>query len=188
MELITTKRSVTYFSVVIFITASLMSFAAAADWTMNEGPSSSAGFPQDVVISLKQEPLSNAEAACLAVTLARSLRGDFSPETAPPTLANVTLFPTLGGVEIGDAHVVSSPRFKCTTPEGVISLEENLQDFLCDTGDRDYCPDDFNMNNLVVCPICWGERYGEGTLPDYGVLNPKAVGAVLLNAEKVFDF
>lgn len=179
------QRSFTYFSATTLITASLMSLSAVADWRYNDGASSTAGDPQDVVISLKQNPRANAEAACLAVTLARSLRGDFSGG-AGSTNANVTLFPTLDGVEIGDAQIVSSPRFQCTTPEGAISLEENLQDFLSDSGDRDN--DDFNMNNLVVCPICWGERYGEGVMPDYGVLNPQAVGAVLLNAEKVFDF
>lgn len=192
MKRFSAKRTVTHFSATTLIMTSLMMFSANADWSSNIGASSTAGEAQDVVISLKLDPRSNAEAACLAVTLARSLRGDFSPpppdDTPPPIPPNVTLFPTLDGVAIGDAHVVSSPRFRCTTPEGPISLEENLQDFLCDTGDRDDCPSDFNMNNLVVCPICWGERYGEDVMPDYGVLNPMAVGKVLLNAEKIFDF
>jgi hypothetical protein len=72
--------------------------------------------------------------------------------------------------------VVSSRRFKCTTPWGVLSLQENLEAFLAG-----------NPNNMVVCPICWKERYGD-QLPDYGILNNDAVGAVLLNAEKVIDF
>jgi hypothetical protein len=174
----------------VLLVAAVAPSSGVADWTVDDGVLSTAGVAQDIVISLKLNPRSNAEATCLAVTLARSLRGDFSPPEAPPTHANVTLFPTLDGVAIGDEHVVTSPRFQCTTPEGVITLEENLQDFLCDTGDRDDCfiPDDLNMNNLVICPICWIERYGEGIMPDYGVLNPQAVGAVILNAEKVFDF
>jgi hypothetical protein len=44
-----------------------------------------------------------------------------------------------------------------------------------------------NPNNMVICPLCWEERYGD-QLPDYGVLNPPAVGALLLNAEKIIDF
>lgn len=176
-------------SLAALIAASLFSTPAFADWRDNYGASSTALEPQDIVVSLKLNPGSNAEAACLAVTLARSLRGDFSPPEAQPTNANVTLFPTLDGVHLGNADIVSLRRFKCTTPEGVVSLQENLEDFLCDTGDRLDCPvvEDFNMNNLVICPICWGERYGDVD-PDYGVRLPQAVGAVLLNAEKVFDF
>lgn len=182
--------------------AALLPLRASGDWSVNAGASSTAGAGQDIVITLKQDPRANPEAACLAVTLARSLRGDFSPPEAPPTGANVTLFPTLDGVVIGDARVVSrlarecpsrglrcaKPRSRCATPEGVISLEENLEDFLCDSGDRDQCPDGPNPDNLVECPLCWVERYGDAVKPDYGVLNPQAVGAVLLNADKVIDF
>lgn len=176
-----------------------MSFASAvADWTIDASDSQEDQVLQDIVISLKLNPRSNAKAACLAVTLARSLRGDFpdpSTDARPETGANVTLFPTLDGVALGDAHVVWNPRFECMTPEGMISLEGNLQLFLCDAGTADDCdiPDDLNMNNMVICPLCWIDRYGyvdESTpvMPDYGVLNGNAVGKVLLGAEKVFDF
>jgi hypothetical protein len=90
--------------------------------------------------------------------------------------ANVTLFPTLDGVALGDSTVVNSRRFKCNTPWGEITLQENLEAFLGG-----------NPNNMVICPLCWAERYGDQP-PDYGVLNPPAVGAVLLNAEKIIDF
>lgn len=142
--------------------------SAGADWTSN-APPVQAGVPQDIVISFKQDPMSHPEEACLSVTLARSLRG------GDPN-ANVTLFPTLDGVALGDAKVVSSRRFRCTTPWGEFSLQENLEAFLSG-----------NPNNMVVCPLCWMERYGDAQ-PDYGVLDPSAVGAVLLNAEKVIDF
>ena len=122
---------------------------------------------QDIVISPKQSPLANAEAVCLSITLARSLQSAGK---------NVTLFPTLDAVAIGDAKVVSNPRFKCNMPTGEISLKENLEAFLGG-----------NRNNLVICPLCWGERYGTQE-PDYGVLSGQAVGAVLLGAEKVIDF
>jgi len=165
---------------------------ALADWMANVDPTSSAPGPQDIVISLKLDPKSNPEAACLSVTLARSLRGDFSA----PTGNNVTLFPTLDGVALGDGHLVSSPRFRCTVPqEGVISLQENLEDFLCSTGDRTDCyiqgefVGDAN-GNMVICPICWEERYGDED-PFYGFLPPPdnpAVGKMILDAEKILDF
>ena len=145
----------------------LMPFSAAADWTIDSGPQTP-GVAQDIVISFKDNPMSHPEEACLVVTLARSLSGD-------PT-ANLTLFPTLDGVALGDEKVVSSRRFKCNTPWGEISLQENLEAFLAD-----------NPNNMVICPLCWAERYG-AQQPDYGVLNPPAVGALLLGAEKVIDF
>jgi len=146
----------------------LLSFSANADWTIN-APPIQAGVPQDIVISLKLDPMAHPEAACLSVTMARSLRmGDPS--------ANVTLFPTLDGVAMGDSQVVTSRRFRCNTPWGELSLQENLEAFLAG-----------NPNNMVICPLCWSDRYGD-QLPDYGVLNPPAVGAVLLNAEKIIDF
>lgn len=202
MKYLRAIRSFAHLATAALAVAALLPSSASGDWSVNAGASSTAGVGQDILITLKQDPRANPEATCLAVTLARSLRGDFSPPEAPPTGANVTLFPTLDGVVIGDAHVVSRPpfrcrtpgvrcakiRFRCATPEGVISLEENLEDFLCDTGDRDDCPDGPNMNNLVECPLCWTERYGKGVMPDYGVLDPQAVGAVLLNADKVIDF
>jgi hypothetical protein len=150
-----------------FAVLSMSSLSSNADWTSN-APPIQAGVPQDIVITLKLNPMSQPEAACLSVTLARSLSGDLS--------ANVTLFPTLDGVALGDSAVVSSRRFKCNTPWGEISLQENLEAFI-----------NGNPNNMVICPLCWTERYGE-QLPDYGVLDSSAVGALLLNAEKVIDF
>ena len=50
-----------------------------------------------------------------------------------------------------------------------------------------------NQNAMVVCPICWKERYGE-KLPDYGVLPGSgdtpgnAIGALIFNADKILDF
>jgi hypothetical protein len=150
-----------------FAALSMSSLSSNADWTSN-APPIQAGVPQDIVITLKLNPMSQPEAACLSVTLARSLSGDPS--------ANVTLFPTLDGVALGDNGVVSSRRFKCNTPWGEISLQENLEAFIAG-----------NPNNMVICPLCWTERYGDQS-PDYGVLDSSAVGALLLNAEKIIDF
>ena len=143
----------------------------------------SRGELQDIVITLKSNPMSNPEMACLAVTFARSL----SNTDLNPTNANVTLFVTLDGVTLADASVTRSRRFKCDfpLPDGQIieiSLKENLEAFIGG-----------NANNMVVCPLCWISRYGD-ELPDYGVLpgaegiDPKAIGKMMLDADKILDF
>ena len=142
-----------------------------ADWLNDSGGGISAGDAQDIVISLKSNPMSNPEMACLAVTFARSLSA----------AANITLFVTLDGVSLADDSVVSSKRFKCDTPWGEISLIENLETFLAG-----------NANNMVVCPICWKSRYGD-ELPDHGVLpgttvDGTAIGKMVLDADKILDF
>ena len=129
--------------------------------------------PQDVVVSLKVNPLTHPEEACLAVTLARALRMQ--------GLNNVSLFPTLDGVALGDRRIVSKKRIKCVTPfpePQPVSLRDNLERFL----------DDIDAN-MVICPLCWIERYGDEE-PDYGYLpgeGDPAVMKLLLNAEKVID-
>ena len=149
-----------------------------ADWAIDSYGGISQGDPQDIVISLKSNPMSNAEMACLAVTFARSLTNT----DTNPTNANVTLFVTLDGVSLADDSVASSRRFKCDTPWGEVSLKENLEAFI-----------DGNDNNMVVCPLCWKSRYGD-ELPDYGVLpgaegvDPKAIGKMMLDADKILDF
>jgi hypothetical protein len=148
------------------VSLAIITVSATADWMVNNPPNQ-AGGGQDVVIELKQNPLAQPEFACLAVTLARSLSGS----------ANVTLFTMLDGVALGDGAVVGNRRFRCNAFGEEVSLQENLEAFLAG-----------NPNNLVVCPPCWSERYGDQQQPDYGVLDPMAVGAALLNAEKVIDF
>mgnify|MGYP001551954703 CR=1 FL=1 len=149
-----------------------------SDWEIDSDGGISRGDAQDIVISLKSNPMSNPEMACLAVTFARSL----SNNDLNPTNANVKLFVTLDGVTLADASVTRSRRFKCDTPWGEVSIRENLEKFI-----------DGNHNNMVVCPLCWKSRYGE-ELPDYGVLpgaegvDPKAIGKMMLDADKILDF
>ena len=175
------KKIRSTFTLILGIVAVGLFQPVNADWTFNSGGGVSAGDPQDVMISLKSNPMSHPEMACLAVTFARSLSG------AP--FANVTLFVTLDGVSLADASVVSSKRFKCETPWGEISLIENLEMFLTSEGTVDA-----NQNHMVVCPICWKSRYGD-ELPDYGVLPgttenvPKeAIGKMVFDADKILDF
>ena len=166
------------FTLILGIAAVGLFQPANADWLIDSDGGISAGDAQDIVISLKSNPMSNPEMACLAVTFARSLSGS----------ANVTLFVTLDGVSLADDSVVSSKRFKCETPWGEISLIENLEMFLTDGGTVDA-----NQNHMVVCPICWKSRYGD-ELPDHGVLPgaegvpSTAIGKMVLDADKILDF
>ena len=156
-----------------------------ADWRLNFGGISAAN-PQDVVISLGSDPNLDPEAACVAVTLARSFSLARLPSGDPK--ANVTLFVTLDGVNLASNEYISKRRLKeyeCATPfdPPYVTLKENLMAFISG-----------NHNNLVVCPRCWEERYGD-ELPDYGVLPGKeegvplqAIGKMIFNADKILDF
>jgi hypothetical protein len=105
---------------------------------------------------------------------------------------NVTIFATLDGAALGVEGVIDEPRFKCAQPDGSeISLQENLEQFL---SEYDAALDEvvLNHDHLVLCPICYRERFGD-RVPDYGVLPgydapPTAVIDVLTNADKVIDF
>ena len=163
------------FTLVVGIATGGVFHSASADWLNDSGGGISAGDAQDIVISLKSNPMSHLEQACLAVTFARSLSGG----------ANVTLFVTLDGVSLADKQdAVFSDNFLCTTPWGEITLKENLETFL-----------DHNDDNLVVCPICWKSRYGDKKQPIYGVLPGitanvpgTAIGKMMLDADKILDF
>jgi hypothetical protein len=152
-----------------------------ADWDVDKGGISAAD-EQDVVISLKSDPNHDPEAACLAVTFARSLSRN--PK------ANITLFVTLDGVNLASDKYISKRRLKeyeCTTPFDPphVTLKENLVAFIGPNGEY--------SDDLVVCPICWKERYGE-EIPDYGVLPGAegtpgtAIGTMMFNADKILDF
>lgn len=172
------KKIRSAFTLIIGIVAVGLFQTANADWLIDSMGGISAGEPQDIVISLKSNPMSNPEMACLAVTFARSLSAG----------ANVTLFVTLDGVSLADDSVASSRRFKCDTPSGEISLIENIEAFLTEDDGS------INDNNMVVCPLCWISRYGD-ELPDYGVLPGttvgvpmEAIGKMMLDADKILDF
>ena len=147
--------------------------SANADWNLNARGISAAD-PQDVVVSLKTNPRRNLEQACLAVTFARSLAGNPN--------SNITLFVTLDGVALAKERVIKKRRLKCVTPWGEVSLKEHLETFI--NGDN---------NAMVICPICWKERYGD-KLPDYGVLPGAegvpgtAIGKMIFNADKILGF
>ena len=151
-----------------------------ADWNDNLGGISAAD-PQDVVVSLATDPNQDPETACLAVTFARSLSGNLN--------ANITLFVTLDGVNLARKDYITRKRLKeyeCATPWGKLSLADHLTAYL--TGDLG-----IENENMVVCPICWKERY-EDEVPDYGDMPGvndvpgTAIGTMMFNADKILSF
>lgn len=160
-------------SALLLAATTLVSQATSADW---EVPGPTNADPQNIVIVVAENPRSNSERTCLAVTLANALASN------PVRPHNVTIFATLDGTALGVESVVKSPRFKCAQSGGnEISLKDNLEEFLAG-----------NDNNLVICPICYEERFGDKE-PEYGVrpgieASPLAVIDVLSNADKVIDF
>jgi hypothetical protein len=175
------KRLTTHFVLIPALAVMGTLQSAQADWDVNAGGISGEDL-QDIVITLKSDPNQDPESACLAVTFARSLSGN--PK------ANITLFVTLDGVNLASENYISKRRLKeydCITPFDAepISLKENLDAYL-------YPENVYNPNRLVVCPLCWIERYGD-ELPDYGVLpganaDEKAIGQMIFNADKILDF
>ncbi|TNG03553.1 MAG: hypothetical protein EP297_00290 [Gammaproteobacteria bacterium] len=119
-------------SAVVFTVTSLN---ASADYTIDKGPIR-VNSPHDVVLTLSEDPAVNPEVACLALTMGQFLR------TSSPKV-NVTLFLKNNGVGLADAATVSSVPDLCQTPQGAVSLENNLKAFIAG-----------NNNNLVNCPIC----------------------------------
>ena len=148
---------------------SLITVSANADYTVNRGAIRT-WRPQDVTITISQDPVEHTEQVCLALTLAQFLR-DSNPH------ANVTVFMRNDGVALADYDTVDDVSEMCQTPQGSVTLRENLEAFIAG-----------NNNNLVNCPICWMSRFGQAAVPDYGVLDPEAIPEVLLGADKVIDF
>jgi len=147
-----------------------------ADWDVNFGGISGSD-EQDVVVSLATDPNHDPEAACLAVTFARSLSLNQK--------ANITLFVTLDGVNLAREDYITRKRLKeyeCTTPWGKVSLAESLTTYI-----------EGNDNKMMVCPICWKERYEDeipdfGSMPGVGGVPGTAIGTMMFNADKILSF
>jgi hypothetical protein len=164
-------------SSLLLAASSIMSQPAVADWSVPGPTNGGAGVAQNIVIVVSENPSSNAERTCLAISLANA----FSQNGFGYRLSNVTIFATLDGAALGVDKVVNNPRFKCAQQGGTeISLEENLDKFLAG-----------NPNNLVLCPLCYKERFGDIVPPDNGFLpgpNSTAVIDIFANADKVISF
>jgi len=150
------------------VTLSLASFTVSADYTVDKG-NIRAKTPQDIVLTLSEDPVMNPEVACLTLTMGQFLRSSSKK-------VNVTLFLRNDGVNLASEAVLDSVSEACMTPGGAVSLKENLMGFLAG-----------NPNNMVNCPIFWGARYGMQE-PDYGVNNTNAIPPLFLGADKIIDF
>lgn len=176
------KKFRSVFTLILSILAVGTFQSVNADWDYSAGGISAAN-PQDIVITLKSSPMTHPEQACLAVTFARML------SKSNNELNNVTLFVTLDGVQLADkdsAIFSDANMFECTTPWGLTSLKDNLLAYLGSPSNNNY--------DMVVCPICWKERYGTKA-PQYGFIPPPppdpksaAIGKMILNADKILDF
>jgi hypothetical protein len=155
-------------AIIIGLFLAFTSVTTIADYTIDKGPIRVKS-PQDIVLTLSEDPTMKPEVACLVLTMGQFLRSS-SPKV------NVTLFLKNDGVKLADYETVSSVHDPCMTPQGQVTLEDNLVAFLAD-----------NPKNLVNCPICWGSLFG-GQEPYYGVLDSNAIPLLLLSADKVIDF
>jgi hypothetical protein len=158
----------------------------------------SADHVEDVVISVKTDPLEDPEAACVAIQiginlLSDDLNGDDPGGQVTPA-DDVTLFLTLGGVN------VLSPR--------VMTPEPQEAGPLCFSFDKNGIPitpplsaliDRFWLEggNIMVCPLCWFSRYPDelpvpppssDVAPAELIGNGAGIHDLFLKADKVIDF
>ena len=74
-----------------FAVLAMTSLSSNADWTSN-APPIQAGIAQDIVISLKLNPMSQPEAACLSVTMANALKDGGANVTLGPASKLIHIF------------------------------------------------------------------------------------------------
>ena len=139
---------------------------------------SSADGEERVVISLKTDPTKDPEPACVALQIGMNLL--MSPAGAPPA-DDVTLFLTIGGVELVNPHNSiynrNKPKIVCTTPDGVKTA--SLQDLL--TGFEGL------GGNVMICPLCADSRGITDTVTgDRGT--GLTIHNLFPNADKVITF
>jgi sulfur relay (sulfurtransferase) complex TusBCD TusD component (DsrE family) len=137
---------------------------------------SSADGQEKVIISLKTDPTKDPEPACVALQIGMNLL--MSPGGAAPA-DDVTLFVTIGGVELINPHNSiynrTKPKSVCTTPDGVASLQDLLTGFQGLGG------------NVVICPLCATNRgITEPVTGDMG--DGLGIHNLFLYADKVITF
>ncbi len=133
---------------------------------------------QSIVVSLKQDPATEEgfEAACVAVQLAMLLQMNG---------AEVTMFLTLGGARLADKALLERDIRTCTTSQGQAPLSALLGSFVTVGG---------GVDRLLVCPLCWGGRYGfeepaMANLAEGAYMGSAAsMAEAFLAADKILDF
>lgn len=158
---------------------------------------------QNIVIGLQGDPYFDSDPACVAIQLGSLLLSE-NLEGSPPTVA-VTLFASVEGVGIADAHALNKSKTICATlvpdPDNPpymmlaeIDLYDVVQGFLNAGGE------------ILACPMCWAV-YKDAAKNKRAQLIPKCGAGVegicspepdqvyaanptdlLLEADKSFDY
>jgi hypothetical protein len=168
----------------LLLAAAALTLSAAGSVSYAADVSSGDGFEQ-VVISIKTDPLKDPEPSCVALQIGMNLLMDVVP--VGNTFVSVTpadsviLFPTVEGVELinpdNQINKRKKPKLVCDTPAGenTASLAELLQTFVDSGGE------------VVICPLCAISR--GITEPTQGMLgNAEEIHNLFLFADKVIDF
>lgn len=143
---------------------------ASADKPIKDRPVAGNATGNRIVVSLKQDPNTDegAEAACVAIQMAKLLLKKKN--------ARVTMFPSLGGVDIARVEFLEKGTecFTLTSQGEVkwIDLGKLVAGFVDDGGE------------ILVCPLCWISRYELASSVEKGTLIP---GATLGNADSMSD-
>ncbi len=148
------------------------------------GASSEDGIEQ-VVISIKTNPLTDPEPSCVALQIGINLLLQAVPvgESLVPVIPadRVVLFPTIDGVELvnpdNQINKRKKPKLVCDTPSGenTASLAGLLQNFVNLGGE------------VLICPLCANSR--GITAPTQGRnANAEEIHDLFLFADKVIDF
>jgi len=169
---------------ILLVTVGGLSNAAPGKSRGNGGWEPSADHAEFVLITLKSDPTVDPEPACVAIQIGINLLQevvqvqDDGVEIEVPVVPadEVTLFPTLAGVEIVNP-VNDFTELVCDSPAGpeTRSLEQLLNRFINDGGE------------VVVCPLC---ALGRGILEaTYGALgDAEEIHNLFLKADKVIDY
>ncbi len=141
---------------------------------------------EQVVISIKTDPLKDPEPSCVALQIGINLLLGVVP--VDNTFVSVTpadsviLFPTIEGVELinpdNQINKRKKPKPVCDTPAGenTASLAGLLQTFV-----------DLEGSKVVICPLCASSR--GITEPTQGTMgNAEEIHNLFLFADKVIDF
>jgi hypothetical protein len=146
--------------------------------------------PQNIVISLQSDPLTDQEPACVALQLGAGLiRAG----------AKVTIFATLDGVGIANADVMGSPQLarapskfcKAFDEEGVlrsVPLPTVLDNYLAAHVKNSTIP-----GEILACQLCWVIKFGDLTdSKDDKIDNDQiSIGSpieLFMTADKVIDY
>ena len=175
---------ITFRQLVLTVIAVTLGIAGTASYA--EGQSSEDGIEQ-VVISVKTNPLKDPEPSCIALQIGMNLLMDTVPVDGNniPVIKTdrVILFPTIDGVELVNPdnriNRPKNPKPVCDTPAGenTASLSQLMHGFVGLGGE------------IVICPLCAESRGITEENKTMGKMgNAEDIHNLFLYADKVIDF